>query len=295
MIVGATACILAVSPVGDGRASAPCAVVTKPVPAGATAAGATRRASSGPGRAAREAASRRMGFGLRRDAGRRPGGAGHEGLIDNAAGRKHQIALLWQARRSNRFSQRSRELPTPDCVPTRRTPPSSSTRASMLSGRPWEAKSARVQRASRKWAPAAARELTRRRSRGTTSVATLARAAGSWRGRHESVGPLRCLRSAGMRSQRKVPPSMRRQRPPGASRSALGDDLRGLATILELRVARQRRHAACPPAARPRPAPATCRPPRPPLGSGSGRSSKALRVAERTPCRHRRVLARRQK
>ena len=38
-----------------------------------------------------------------------------KGLIDNASGHEHQIALLWQA--IEKLSQRSRELPTPDCVP----------------------------------------------------------------------------------------------------------------------------------------------------------------------------------
>jgi serine O-acetyltransferase len=36
-------------------------------------------------------------------------------LIDNAAGHEHQIALLWQA--IEKLSQRSRELPSDDCVP----------------------------------------------------------------------------------------------------------------------------------------------------------------------------------
>src|SRR5947199_249613 len=38
-----------------------------------------------------------------------------KGLIDNASGQEHQIALLWQA--IEKLSARSRELPTPDCVP----------------------------------------------------------------------------------------------------------------------------------------------------------------------------------
>jgi serine O-acetyltransferase len=38
-----------------------------------------------------------------------------KGLIDNAAGHEHQIALLWQA--IEKLSQRSRELPSDDCVP----------------------------------------------------------------------------------------------------------------------------------------------------------------------------------
>ena len=38
-----------------------------------------------------------------------------KGLIDHAAGHEHQIALLWQA--IEKLSQRSRELPSADCVP----------------------------------------------------------------------------------------------------------------------------------------------------------------------------------
>jgi len=36
-------------------------------------------------------------------------------LIDNASAHEHQIALLWQS--IEKLSGRSRELPTPDCVP----------------------------------------------------------------------------------------------------------------------------------------------------------------------------------
>ena len=38
-----------------------------------------------------------------------------KGLIDNAGSQEHQIALLWQA--IEKLSQRSRELPSEDCVP----------------------------------------------------------------------------------------------------------------------------------------------------------------------------------
>ena len=38
-----------------------------------------------------------------------------KGLIDNAGGHEHQIALLWQA--IEKLSKRSRELPDEDCVP----------------------------------------------------------------------------------------------------------------------------------------------------------------------------------
>ena len=38
-----------------------------------------------------------------------------KGLIDNASGHEHQIAMLWQA--IEKLSARSRELPSDDCVP----------------------------------------------------------------------------------------------------------------------------------------------------------------------------------
>ena len=38
-----------------------------------------------------------------------------KGLIDNASGHEHQIALLWQA--IEKLSSRARELPSEDCVP----------------------------------------------------------------------------------------------------------------------------------------------------------------------------------
>jgi len=38
-----------------------------------------------------------------------------KGLIDNASGHEHQIALLWQA--IEKLSARAREIPNEDCVP----------------------------------------------------------------------------------------------------------------------------------------------------------------------------------
>jgi len=90
--------------------------VTKPVPAGATAVGNPARIIEAQADAAREEASARMGFsayGVTQ--GDDPVAQAMKGLIDNASGHEHQIALLWQA--IEKLSQRSRELPTPDCVP----------------------------------------------------------------------------------------------------------------------------------------------------------------------------------
>ena len=78
---------------------------------------ATRRASSqAEADAQREAAAAKMGFsayGVTQ--GDDPVAQAMKGLIDNASGHEHQIALLWQA--IEKLSARSRELPGDDCVP----------------------------------------------------------------------------------------------------------------------------------------------------------------------------------
>jgi serine O-acetyltransferase len=66
--------------------------------------------------ALREAAAAKMGFsayGITQ--GDDPMAHAMKGLIDNASGHEHQIALLWQA--IEKLSARSRELPSGDCVP----------------------------------------------------------------------------------------------------------------------------------------------------------------------------------
>lgn len=116
VIVGANACVLGGFSVGAGARIGSGAVVTKPVPAGATAVGNPARIIEAKADAAREEASARMGFsayGVTQ--GDDPVAQAMKGLIDNASGHEHQIALLWQA--IEKLSQRSRELPTPDCVP----------------------------------------------------------------------------------------------------------------------------------------------------------------------------------
>ena len=65
---------------------------------------------------AREAAAAKMGFsayGITQ--GDDPMSHAMKGLIDNASGHEHQIALLWQA--IEKLSARARELPSEDCVP----------------------------------------------------------------------------------------------------------------------------------------------------------------------------------
>ena len=66
--------------------------------------------------ATREATAAKMGFsayGLTQ--GDDPVSLAMKGLIDNASGHEHQIALLWQA--IEKLSSRTRELPSEDCVP----------------------------------------------------------------------------------------------------------------------------------------------------------------------------------
>ena len=116
VIVSAGAKVLGGFTVGENARVGSNSVVLKPVPAGATAVGNPARIIEAQADAAREEASARMGFsayGVTQ--GDDPVAQAMKGLIDNAAGHEHQIALLWQA--IEKLSQRSRELPTPDCVP----------------------------------------------------------------------------------------------------------------------------------------------------------------------------------
>ena len=110
MIVGAGAQVLGGFTVGDGARVGSNAVVVKPVPPGATAVGNPARIIASKADAPREAAPRTMGFsayGVTQ--GDDPVAQAMKGLIDNASGHEHQIALLWQA--IEKLSQRSRELP----------------------------------------------------------------------------------------------------------------------------------------------------------------------------------------
>jgi serine O-acetyltransferase len=116
VIVGANSQILGGFTVGDGARVGSNAVVLKPVPAGATAVGNPARVLHAEADAAREAAAAKMGFsayGITQ--GDDPVSQAMKGLIDNASGHEHQIALLWQA--IEKLSARSRELPAESCVP----------------------------------------------------------------------------------------------------------------------------------------------------------------------------------
>ena len=116
VIIGANACVLGGFTVGDGARVGSGAIVTKPVPAGATAVGNPARVIVAQDEVSREQAAARMGFsayGVTQSDD--PVSQAMKGLIDNASGHEHQIALLWQA--IEKLSVRSRELPSTDCVP----------------------------------------------------------------------------------------------------------------------------------------------------------------------------------
>jgi serine O-acetyltransferase len=116
VIVSANAQVLGGFTVGDGARVGACAVVLKPVPAGATAVGIPARIIEREADATREATAAKMGFsayGLTQ--GDDPLAQAMKGLIDNAAGHEHQIALLWQS--IEKLSASARELPAPECVP----------------------------------------------------------------------------------------------------------------------------------------------------------------------------------
>jgi serine O-acetyltransferase len=98
VVVGAGAKVLGGFTVGDGAKVGSNAVVTKPVPAGATAVGNPARIIEADGDARREAAASKMGFsayGVTQNDD--PLSLAMRGLIDNASSQEHQIALLWQA------------------------------------------------------------------------------------------------------------------------------------------------------------------------------------------------------
>jgi serine O-acetyltransferase len=116
VIVSAGAKVLGGFTVGDGARVGSNAVLLQPVPAGATAVGIPARIVAKSADAQREEQAAKMGFsayGVTQ--GDDPVSQAMKGLIDNAAGHEHQIALLWQA--IEKLSARSRELPLGDCVP----------------------------------------------------------------------------------------------------------------------------------------------------------------------------------
>jgi serine O-acetyltransferase len=98
VVVGAGAKVLGGFVVGDDAAIGSNAVVTKPVPPGATAIGIPARIIQAEDHARREEAAAKMGFSAYGvTANDDPLSQAMRGLIDNASSQEHQIALLWQA------------------------------------------------------------------------------------------------------------------------------------------------------------------------------------------------------
>jgi serine O-acetyltransferase len=98
VIVGANSQVLGGFTVGDGARVGSNAVVLKEVPPGATAVGNPARVLLKGADVQREAAAARMGFsayGITQNDD--PLAQAMKGLIDNAAGSTHQIAMLWAA------------------------------------------------------------------------------------------------------------------------------------------------------------------------------------------------------
>ena len=113
VVVGAGAKVLGGFTVGDGAAIGSNAVVTKPVPAGATAVGIPARIIQAEADAKREEVASKMGFsayGVTQNDD--PLSQAMRGLIDNASLQEHQIALLWQA-----IEKLSANRQAADCVP----------------------------------------------------------------------------------------------------------------------------------------------------------------------------------
>ncbi len=113
VVVGAGAKILGGFTVGDGAKVGSNAVVTKPVPPGATAVGNPARIIEAESDAKREAAASKMGFsayGVTQNDD--PLSLAMRGLIDNASLQEHQIALLWHA-----VATLSEERSASSCVP----------------------------------------------------------------------------------------------------------------------------------------------------------------------------------
>jgi serine O-acetyltransferase len=113
VVVGAGAKVLGGFTVGDNASIGSNAVVTKPVPAGATAVGIPARVIQAEDSRRREEVANRMGFsayGVTEQDD--PLSQAMKGLIDNASSQEHQIALLWQA-----IEKLSDNAKGPECVP----------------------------------------------------------------------------------------------------------------------------------------------------------------------------------
>jgi serine O-acetyltransferase len=123
VIVGANAQVLGGFTVGDGARVGSNAVVTKPVPNGATAVGnpariiVAKQQVLDEKQAEREAVAARMGFSAYGvTEGDDPLSQALRGLIDSAAGQEHQIAMLWQA--VEKLAACAQSETGRDCMPT---------------------------------------------------------------------------------------------------------------------------------------------------------------------------------
>ncbi len=117
VIVSAGAKVLGGFTVGDGARVGSNAVLLQAVPPGATAVGIPARILLKSADAQREDVAAKLGFsayGVTQ--GDDPVALAMKGLIDNASSHEHQITLLWQA--IEKLSERARELPAADCVPS---------------------------------------------------------------------------------------------------------------------------------------------------------------------------------
>jgi serine O-acetyltransferase len=113
VVVGAGAQVLGGFTVGDNAKVGSNAVVTKPVPPGATAVGNPARIIAAELDAKREELASKMGFsayGVTQNDD--PLSQAMRGLIDNAASQEHQIAMLWQM-----VEKLADCVKTGDCVP----------------------------------------------------------------------------------------------------------------------------------------------------------------------------------
>ncbi|HYP83965.1 serine O-acetyltransferase [Variovorax sp.] len=114
VVVGAGAKVLGGFTVGDGARIGSNAVVTRPVPAGATAVGIPARIvpGAGTGEAPAQGAGAFAAYGVTQ--GDDPLSLAMRSLIDSASSQDHQITLLWQA--IEKLAQ-ERERGSGDCVP----------------------------------------------------------------------------------------------------------------------------------------------------------------------------------
>jgi serine O-acetyltransferase len=123
VVIGAGAKVLGGFTVGDGAKVGSNAVVTKPVPEGATAVGNPARIIQEDADVQREATASKMGFsayGVTQNDD--PLSQAMRGLIDNAASQEHQIAMLWQAlEKMNSEAGNSATLQTPGDAAKRET------------------------------------------------------------------------------------------------------------------------------------------------------------------------------